>query len=86
MHDLVRLHYPTVERMRLVQDNLTIPTPGSVYQLLPPEEALQVARQFALHYTPKKGSWLNMAEIECAALATQCLHRSIADQDTVEQQ
>lgn len=86
MQDLVRLHYPLVDRIRLVQDNLNTHTPGSFYQILPPEEAFQFAQRFELHYTPKKGSWLNMAEIEFAALATQCLDRRIAEQDTLEQQ
>jgi hypothetical protein len=84
MQDLVRLHYPLVDRIRLVQDNLNTHTPGSFYQLLPPEAALQFAQRFELHYTPKKGSWLNMAEIEFAALATQGLDRRIAEQDTLE--
>lgn len=86
MQDLVRLHYPLVDRIRLVQDNLNTHTPGSFYQILPPEVAFQFAQRFELHYTPKKGSWLNMAEIEFAALATQYLDRRIADQDTLEQQ
>jgi DDE superfamily endonuclease len=86
MQDLVRLHYPTVDRIRLVQDNLNTHTPGSFYQILSPEEAFQFAQKFELHYTPKKGSWLNMAEIEFAALATQCLNRRIADQDTLAQE
>jgi hypothetical protein len=81
MQDLVRLHYPLVDRIRLVQDNLNTHTPGSFYQILPPEAAFQFAQRFELHYTPKKGSWLNMAEIEFAALATQCLARRIAEQD-----
>jgi hypothetical protein len=86
MQDLVRLHYPTVDHIRLVQDNLNTHTPGSFYQILPPEAAFQFAQQFELHYTPKKGSWLNMAEIEFAALATQCLDRRIAEQDTLEKE
>jgi hypothetical protein len=86
MQDLVRLHYPTVDRIRLVQDNLNTHTPGSFYQILPPEAAFQFAQRFELHYTPKKGSWLNMAEIEFAALATQCLDRRIAAQGTLEKE
>jgi len=80
---LVRRHYPTVEQIRLVQDHVNTHTPGALYHLLPPEEAFQFAQLFELHYTPKKGSWLNMAEIEFAALAKQCLDRRIPDQDTL---
>lgn len=84
MQDLVRLYYPTVDRIRLVQDNLNTHTPGSFYQVLPPDEAFEFAQQFEMHYTPKKGSWLNMAEIEFAALSVRCLDRRIPDQGTLE--
>jgi DDE superfamily endonuclease len=57
-----------------------------LYEVLPPEEAFAFAQQFELHYTPKKGSWLNMAEIEFAALSTQCLDRRLADVDTLAQE
>ena len=80
---LVRRHYPTVERIRLVQDNLNTHTPGVFYHVLPPAEAFQFAQLFELHYTPKKGSWLNMAELEFAALVKQCLDRRIPDRDTL---
>lgn len=81
LQDLVRRHYPRVAQIRLVQDNLNTHTPGAFYHVLPPEEAFQFAQLFELHYTPKKGSWLNMAEIEFAALAKQCLDRRIPDRD-----
>ena len=84
MQDLVRVCYPTVDRIRLVQDNLNTHTPGSLYHVMPPEDAFAFAQQFELHYTPKKGSWLNMAEIEFSALSTQCLDRRIPDQETLE--
>jgi hypothetical protein len=84
MQDLVRLYSPRVDRIRLVQDNLNTHTPGSFYHVLPPDEAFELAQQFELHYTPKKGSWLNMAEIEFAALSIQCLDRRIPDQKTLE--
>lgn len=83
LQDLVRRHSPTVERIRLVQDNLNTHTPGAFYHVLPPEDAFQLAQLFELHYTPKKASWLNMAEIEFAALVKQCLDRRIADRDTL---
>lgn len=79
MHTLLPRHYSHVESLRLVQDNLTTHTPGSFYQVLPPAQAFALAQQLALHYTPKKGSWLNMAEIEFAALSKQCLDRRIPD-------
>jgi len=61
----------------LVQDNLNTHTSGSFYEALPPEDAFQLAKRFEYHYTPKKGSWLNMAEIELSALSKQCLDRRI---------
>jgi hypothetical protein len=83
MQTLVQRYYPGVDCIRLVQDNLNTHTPGSFYQMLPPEQAFDFAQKFELHYTPKKGSWLNMAEIELAALSKQCLDRRIADQETL---
>jgi hypothetical protein len=80
LHALVRQHYPRVERVRLVQDNLNTHTPGSFYHVWPPAKAFAFAQRFEWHYTPLKGSWLNMAEIEFAALAKQCLDRRIGDQ------
>ena len=64
---LVRRHYSTVEQIRLVQDNLNTHTLGAFYHVLPPEEAFQFAQRFDLHYTPKKASWLNMANRVCGA-------------------
>jgi hypothetical protein len=80
--DFMRLladQYPEAETILLVQDNLNTHTAGSFYNALPPEDAFQFARRFEYHYTPKKGSWLNMAEIELSALSKQCLDRRIAD-------
>jgi hypothetical protein len=77
MQTLLTRHYPKVEAIRLVQDNLNTHTPGSFYTGLPPEQAFALAQRFEPHYTPKKGSWLNMAEIEFAALSKQCLARRI---------
>jgi hypothetical protein len=79
MQTLLAHHYPQVESIRLVQDNLNTHTPGSFYEVLPPAEAFALAQRFEPHYTPKKGSWLNMAEIEFAALSKQCLARRIPD-------
>jgi hypothetical protein len=63
----------------LVQDNLNTHTPGSFYEAFTPDEAFQLAQKFECHYTPKKGSWLNMAEIELAAVSKQCLDRRLGD-------
>ena len=76
-------HYPDAECILLVQDNLNTHTAGSFYEALPPEEAFELAKRFEYHYTPKKGSWLNMAEIELSALSKQCLDRRIGDIDTL---
>ena len=62
----------------MVQDNLNTHTAGSFYEALSPDEAFELAKRFEFHYTPKKGSWLNMAEIELSALSKQCLDRRIA--------
>jgi len=77
LQTLLTRHYPDAKSLRLVQDNLNTHTPGSFYEVLPPAEAFAVAQKFELHSTPKKGAWLNMAEIEFAALSTQCLDRRI---------
>jgi len=71
--------YPDAETILLVQDNLNTHTAGSFYEALPPEEAFKLAKRFEYLYTPKKGSWLNMAEIELSALSKQCLDRRIAN-------
>ena len=76
-------HYPDAETILLVQDNLNTHTAGSFYEALPPEEAFELAKRFEYHYTPKKGSWLNMAEIELSALSKQCLDRRIAGIETL---
>jgi hypothetical protein len=80
--DLVDVHYPDAERIVLVQDNLNTHTPASLYAAFEPAEA----KRLELHYTPKHGSWLNMAEIELAVLAEQCLDRRLADQATLERE
>ena len=70
---LVDVHYPTAERIVLVMDNLNTHTLGSLYEAFPPPEARRLAEKLELHYTPKHGSWLNMAEIELSVLRRQCL-------------
>ena len=73
IRELVDVHYPEAEVLVLVMDNLNIHTLGSLYEAFPPEEARRIASKLELHYTPKHGSWLNMAEIELSVLTRQCL-------------
>jgi DDE superfamily endonuclease len=84
--ELVDVRYPDAERIVLVQDNLNTHTPASLYEAFAPAEARRLADKLELHYTPKHGSWLNMAEIELAMLAGQCLDRRLADQATLERE
>lgn len=79
MRQLVDEHYPEAEVITLVLDNLNTHTPASLYETFEPEEARRIARRLEIHYTPKHGSWLNMAEIELSVLSRQCLDRRIAD-------
>jgi len=65
--------YATFEKVTLVMDNLNTHTISSLYQAFPPEEAFRLAQRLEIHYTPKHGSWLNIAEIELSALTLQCL-------------
>lgn len=78
MMDLAN-QYPDAEKIIVVQDNLNTHTMGSFYDAMPPDDAFKLAKRFEFHYTPKKGSWLNMAEIELSALSKQCLDRRIPD-------
>ena len=84
--DLVDVHYPDAERIVLVQDNRNTHTPASLYAAFAPAEAKRLANRLELHYTPKHGSWLNMAEIELAMLAGQCLDRRLADRAILERE
>ena len=71
--------YPHAEQIPLVMDNLNTHSPGSLYEAFEPAEAKRLADKLEIHYTPKHGSWLNMAEIELSVLNGQCLDRRIAD-------
>lgn len=84
MRDLVDGHWPQAERITVVLDNLNTHTYASLYEAFEPAEARRIARKLELHYTPKHGSWLNMAEIELSALNRQCLQRRITDQETMQ--
>jgi hypothetical protein len=83
IRDLVDVHYPRAEKIVLVMDNLNTHKLASLYQAFPPAEARRLIERLDIHHTPKHGSWLNMAEIELSALATQCLDRRIADRETL---
>ena len=83
VRDLADVHYPDAEKIVLVMDNLNTHKPASLYQAFAPEEARRLTERLEIHYTPKHGSWLDMAEIELSALATQCLDRRIADAETL---
>jgi hypothetical protein len=83
MRELVDVHFPDAERITVVQDNLNTHTPAALYAAFPPEEAKRIWDKLEFHYTPKHGSWLNMAEIELSVLSRQCLDRRIPDQATL---
>src|SRR5262249_60462453 len=81
---LVEEIHEEAERVVLVVDNLNTHTPGCLYEAFEPEQARRIAAKLEWHYTPKHGSWLNMAEIEFAALAKQCLGRRIGSRRQLE--
>jgi transposase len=83
MRDLVDIHYTEANVIRVVLDNLGTHRPGALYATFPPEEARRILRKLEFHYTPKHGSWLNMAEIEIGILDRQCLDRRIGDGATL---
>jgi len=76
---LVDVSYPKTEKIVLMQDNLNTHTLASLYEAFPPEEARRLIDKLEVHYTPKHGSWLNMAEIALGVLRGQCLDRRIPD-------
>jgi len=77
MRELVDIHFPDAEIIRIVLDNLNTHTPAALYDVFPPDEARRILRKLEFHFTPKHGSWLNMAEIEISILARQCLKQRI---------
>ena len=77
------VHFPRARTIVLVQDNLNTHAPSSLYEAFPPTEARRIAERFEWHYSPKHGSWLNMAEAELSILARQCLDRRIPDVPTL---
>jgi transposase len=84
--DLLSLHYPDAERVTIVMDNLNTHHPSSLYEAFEPAEAKSLLDRCDFHYTPKHGSWLNMAEIEFSALQRQCLGRRLPDQETLREE
>jgi len=83
---LVEDVHAEAEKLVLVTDNLNTHTPACLYEAFPPEQARRIAEKLEWHYTPKHGSWLNMAEIELSVLARQCLDRRIATREEMDQE
>ena len=86
VQQLVDEDYADRERIVLVMDNLNTHHPASLYEAFEPAEARHIAERLEIHYTPKHGSWLNMAEIEIGAMARQCLNRRIPDQGVLRRE
>jgi transposase len=87
MKDLVdMLHFPEANLIRVVLDNLNVHKPAFLYEVFEPAEAKRILDQLEFHFTPKHGSWLNMAEIEFSVLSRQCLDRRIGNEATLIQE
>ena len=86
MREVVDTHFPNARRVVVVMDNLNTHRPSSLYKAFPAAEAKRILDRLELHYTPKHGSWLNMAEIEFGILQRQCLNRRIPDQQTLREE
>ena len=86
VQQLVDVDYADRERIVLVMDNLNTHHPASLYEAFEPSEARRIAERLEIHYTPKHGSWLNMAEIEIGVLARQCLDRRIPSREVLMQE
>lgn len=83
MKELVDVHFPHAQVIRVVLDNLSTHTPAALSQAFAPEEARRILRKLEFHYTPNHASWLNQVEIEISVLKEQCLDRRIPDTDTL---
>ena len=83
---LVEEVYPEAEKVVLVLDNLDTHKLASLYEAFPPEQARRIAERLEVHYTPKHGSWLNVAEIELSVLARQCLDRRIESREELKRE
>ena len=86
IRELLEVHYPNARRIRLVMDNLNTHTVASLYEAFPPAKALELAKRLEIHYTPKHGSWLNIAEIELNVMTMQCLNRRIPSLNELNRQ
>src|SRR5271167_761038 len=86
LKDLSDTHFPNVSQIVLVQDNLNTHKPASLYEAFPAAEARRLVERFEWHYTPKHGSWLDMAESELSVLSGQCLDRRIPDKLTLAEE
>ncbi len=84
MRELVDVHYPKADRIRVVLDNLSTHSMGALYEAFTPDEARRILSRLEFHYTPKHASWLNMVEIEIGVLKGQCLDRRIGDRERLE--
>ena len=78
--------YPEAAKIRVVLDNLNTHRPAALYEAFEPAEARRIVKRLEFHYTPKHGSWLNMAEIELSAFSRQCLKRRIGDEATLRRE
>jgi hypothetical protein len=83
LKDLSDVHFPQARTIVLVQDNLNIHCKASLYEAFPPAEARRLVERFEWHFTPKHGSWLDLAESELGVLSSQCLDRRIPDKQTL---
>jgi transposase len=83
MRELSDEIHPEAEKIIVILDNLNTHTPAAFYLAFEPEEARRLVNRFEFHFTPKHGSWLNMAEIELSVLSRQCLNRRIPDEQTL---
>lgn len=86
MKELADEDYPDAEKIVVVMDNLNTHSPISFYKTFPPKEARRLVERFEFHYTPKHGSWLNMAEIEFSVLSRQCLNRRIPNVENLKRE
>jgi hypothetical protein len=86
LRDLADIHFPNAKKIVLVQDNLNTHKPASLYEAFPPAEARRLVERFEWHYSPRHGSWLNMAESELGVLSNQCLDRRIPDKKTLSRE
>ena len=84
MRDLIDVHYPDADKIRVVMDNLSTHTASAIYQTFPAADARRILRRLEFHYTPRHASWLNMTEIEIGVMRRQCLDRRIATRELLE--